>query len=145
MDPGKLKERIPISELRFTTSRSGGPGGQNVNKVNTKVELRFNVTGSSTLTSDEIEKILRRLKNKINADGDLIIVSQSERTQLMNRKKAVEKFFMIVAGSLTESAKRNKTTRTKASIRKRLEKKKKQSNIKKLRRGTGLVSEECSD
>ncbi len=88
MSPGELRDRIPLSEIQYSASRSGGPGGQNVNKVSTKIELRFNVRNSVSLTETEKEKILVQLKNRINSEGELLIVSQTERTQLLNKKKS---------------------------------------------------------
>lgn len=137
----ELRSRISPGELIFSTSRSSGPGGQNVNKVNTKVELRFYVQGSPNLSALEKEKVLEKLKKKINADGEMIVVSQSERTQLMNRKKAEEKFFRMLASALTEKRKRKSTGPTEASRTRRLEKKKKRGTIKKLRKVSGISEE----
>lgn len=134
MTADEIKSRIAPGEIRFTASRSGGPGGQNVNKVNSRVELRFNVMESDSLTQDEKIMITAKLKNRINAAGELLIVSQSERTQLMNRRKAEEKFYKLIAKALTEKRKRKKTVPTKASQEKRLETKKLRSKTKELRR-----------
>ena len=133
MSPEELRDRIPLSELIYSASRSGGPGGQNVNKVNTKVELRFHVKNSSSLTEYEKEKILIILKNRINSDGELLITSQSERSQLLNRKKAEDKFFKLLTSALTEKTLRKSTIPTVISKVKRLEKKKKRGEIKRLR------------
>jgi ribosome-associated protein len=141
MKPEELKERIPGSELRFSASRSGGPGGQNVNKLNTKVELRFNVKDSSYLTEPEKERILEALKNRITAEGDLLIVSQSERTQQGNRRRAEERFFMLLASALTINPERRATAPTRASRLERLGEKKQRSRIKKLRKETGYEEE----
>jgi ribosome-associated protein len=141
MKPEELKERIPESELRFSASRSGGPGGQNVNKVNTKVELRFHILNSLSLTETEKEKILTALKNRINSEGELLIVSQSGRTQILNKKKAEEKFFALLASALTVKPERRATSPTGASKAERLKKKKKRGIIKKLRRDSGISEE----
>lgn len=135
MKEEELRERIPVSEFNFLTSRSGGPGGQNVNKVNTKVELRFNISNSSSLSEREKERIFIILKNRINSEAELIIVSQSERSQTGNRKKVTERFFKLVSSALTEKIERRKTNPTKASQNERLEKKKQRATIKKLRQG----------
>jgi ribosome-associated protein len=138
MTAEELKARIPSGEIKFSTSRSSGPGGQNVNKVNTKVEARLNVTGSFSLTQKEKERVLIILRNKINSDGELIVVSQSERTQFMNKKKAEEKIIKILASALTEKNKRKASSPTKASKEERLQKKKIRSNIKRLRSETEM-------
>ena len=138
MIPEEIKARLLKDELKFSTSRSGGPGGQNVNKVNTKIELRFRVAESHFLSDAEKEIILVKLKNRITAGGELLIVSQSERTQLMNRKKAEEKFYKLLASALTEKRKRKSTKPSAASKAKRLEKKKMKGVIKRLRSDSGI-------
>jgi ribosome-associated protein len=142
MTTEEIKGRIHPKELIYSTSRSGGPGGQNVNKVNTKVELRFNVVKSLSLAETEKTIILVMLKNRINSEGDLLIVSQSERTQLMNRKKADEKFFKLLASALTEKRKRRSTQPTRASQEERIDAKKKRGSIKKFRKGSGIRDED---
>lgn len=137
MTPKEIKIRILPGEIKFLSSRSGGPGGQNVNKVNTKVELRFNVMKSLFLSDIEKDKILILLKKRINSEGELFITSQSERTQLLNKKKAEEKFFMLVASALTEKRKRKSTVPTRASKEERLSAKKIRSSTKKLRKNAG--------
>ena len=119
-----------IRELPFeqewiiTTSRSSGPGGQHVNKVSTKVELRLNIPDSNLLDDEQKAILLQKLKNKITHTGDLIIVSQSTRSQLKNREAAIEKFFTILENALKPKKKRKPTRPTKASQEKRLEEKK---------------------
>jgi ribosome-associated protein len=134
MKPEEIRERIGSNGLKFSTSRSSGPGGQNVNKVNTKVELRFNIASSTLLTDTEKEIIHEALRNRISNEGDLLIVSQSERTQLQNKKKAEDSFYRLVAKALTPKKERRATRPTKASREKRIEEKKKHSQVKTLRK-----------
>lgn len=133
MTSEELKNRISESEFLVLTSRSSGPGGQNVNKVNTKVEIHYNVRLSAGLSDSEKEMIFRKLKKRINSEGVLIIRSQSERTQLNNRKKAFEKLFLLLAESLTEKPLRKHTTPSEKSKAERLDEKKKRSKIKRMR------------
>ncbi len=129
-----LKDRGIESELRFSTSRGSGPGGQNVNKVNTKVELRFNIMDSAFLTAEEKNLLLQKLEKKITSDGELIVVAQEDRSQLRNRQKATERFFEWVQKALTPRKKRKKSAPTQASIEKRLRLKKIAGQKKELRR-----------
>lgn len=127
------KEKI-IKELIFTATRSSGKGGQNVNKVSTKVELRFDVLNSESLKSDEKERIYSKLGNRISGEGILILTSDSERTQLGNKKKVIELFFELIGKALVKPKKRIETNPTKASKEKRLKEKKLQSDKKKQRK-----------
>ena len=138
MNPEELKKRNLESEFLFSTSRSGGPGGQNVNKVNTKVELRFNVLTTQLLTDSEKELIFVKLKNRINNENELIMVSQTERSQLMNKSVVVEKFYILMSKALTIAAKRRATRPTLTSKFKRLDEKKNRGIVKRLRKDTGL-------
>jgi ribosome-associated protein len=129
----ELKDRIAESEFIFFTSRSSGPGGQNVNKVNTKVEIHFNVWLSAGLSASEKELISKNLINRINLAGELVVRSQSERTQLSNKKKAFEKLLMLISAGLIEKPKRKPTAPSKKSKAERLDEKKKRGKIKRLR------------
>ena len=106
-------------ELIFNATRSSGPGGQNVNKVNTRVELRFDIRTSSLLSDEEKEVLMQKLANRINAEGILLLSSQVGRTQLDNREKVTEKFYKLISRALVPPKKRIPTTPTKSSILKR--------------------------
>jgi ribosome-associated protein len=134
MASDSIKTRDFSGELTYSASRSGGPGGQNVNKVSTKVELRFNIPASTLLSEAEKERLLQKLANQINSAGELILVSQSERSQLKNKEKVTEKFYQLLDKALRVPKKRLRTAPTKASREKRLEGKKIQSQIKESRR-----------
>jgi ribosome-associated protein len=110
-------------EFIFNASRSSGAGGQNVNKVNTKVELRFNIAQSQILSVEEKEILLQKLANKLTETGYLIIVSQTERSQLKNKEKSIAKFYALIEKALTPRKKRKPTKPTKASKAKRLDSK----------------------
>jgi ribosome-associated protein len=137
MNPKDLINRNIKSELVFTATRSGGPGGQNVNKVNTRVELRFNLASTLLFSDEEKNIIFRKLKNKINREGEIILVSQSERTQQMNKIEVTKKFCDLIARALTKQKKRRATRPTFSSKIKRLENKHYRGIIKKLRKGSG--------
>ena len=137
MTPEELKNRSLENEFIFSTSRSSGPGGQNVNKVSTKVELRFDLNLSTNFFEEEKQLIFNKLRNKINKEGEIILVSQSERTQLMNKNAVIEKFFDLVSKALTVPLKRRSTRPTLTSKLKRLESKRNRSELKKQRKQSG--------
>lgn len=137
MKPEELKNRNFENEFIYSTSRSSGPGGQNVNKVNTKVELRFSIKNTLLLSDDEKEIIYRKLAKKINSEGEIILVAQSGRTQLTNKKLATEKFYLVISAALSLPPNRRSTRPTVASVRKRLEEKRSMGIKKKLRKITG--------
>lgn len=112
------------SELNFQASRSGGKGGQNVNKVSTKIELSFDIVNSELLTDEEKEILLKKLKNKTDKNGVLRIVAQSERSQYLNKLDAVDKFYGLMEKALKKEKVRHKTNPTKISKEERLTKKK---------------------
>jgi ribosome-associated protein len=134
MKPEELEFRNFESEFIYSTSRSSGPGGQNINKVNSKVELRLNILYSMLFSEEEKALIFRKLSKKINKEGELILTSQTERTQLLNKIIVTEKFFSIVSAALTPRAERRSTQPTLASVKKRLEEKRIHGLKKKLRK-----------
>jgi ribosome-associated protein len=122
------------SEWIFSASRSQGPGGQNVNKVNTKIELRFHPSSSQLLTDAEKELLTLRLKKKLTENGFLIITSQNERSQLKNKQAAVDKFYRTINKALIINKTRKPTKRTVKSKEKRLAEKKIMADRKALRK-----------
>jgi ribosome-associated protein len=142
MSPEELKKRNFENEFVYSASRSGGPGGQNVNKVSSKVELRFNLISTTLISETEKEIIFKKLKNKINKEGELLIISQSARTQLLNKKIATEKFYIMISSTLTLPVKRRSTRPTLTSKFKRLEEKRNRSLTKKMRKDSGESTED---
>jgi ribosome-associated protein len=122
-----------LKEVRFNFSRSGGKGGQNVNKVETKAELTFNIYKSNTLSVQLKELLLRKLKRRLTSGSVIRIVAQSERTQLGNRKAAEDRFEKIIMNALQKEKVRAKTKASRSSNEKRLEHKKLISHKKKMR------------
>ena len=125
---------IPPNEFRFKFARSGGKGGQNVNKVETKVELLFDILNSPSLSDHQRDIIHRNLKSQIDSDGVLHIISQESRSQWKNREDAVRKFTEILQKTLKPRKKRIKTKISLAGKEKRLTSKKRRSEIKKMRK-----------
>ena len=120
-------------EISFQFSRSGGPGGQNVNKVATKAELRFHVDASQVLREEEKRLLKEKLANQITAEGYLVVVSQSERSQLANKEECVRKFHELVRRALTKQKARKKTKPSFSAVKKRLEAKRRRGEKKSLR------------
>ena len=115
---------IPASELRFRTSRSGGPGGQNVNKLETKVELLFDVLHSPSLGERQRKTLQANLRSRLDAHGILRIVSQESRSQWKNKEDAIGKLVEVLRRALRPKKKRIKTAPTRASREERARQKK---------------------
>ena len=121
---------IPEQELRFTVSRSSKPGGQHVNKVSTRVTLEFDVENSDSLSDDQRNRILSKLRTRISRQGILRIVSQKHRSQSMNKTEAIKRFVKLVHLALQETRPRLKTSVPERAILKRLEEKKRRAKLK---------------
>ena len=133
MIPIKHGLEIPDGELEFAVSRSGGPGGQNVNKVSTRVTLQFNVDSSAVLSPEQRLRIRSKLSSRINKDGILQITSQRTRSQELNRADTVKRFVELLNAALHREAPRIPTRATVAARIQRVEEKKKRTAIKKSR------------
>ena len=119
-----------IQEFTYRTSRSGGKGGQNVNKVETKVEARFDVAASLALTEEEKEYLLEKLAGKISAEGFLSATNQTDRAQLTNKEKATQKLLRMVEKALIKPKKRRRAPVPAGVKEARLEAKRRRSDVK---------------
>lgn len=120
-------------ELVFTTSRSSGPGGQNVNKVNSKVTLRFDVIHSAVLTDEQRATILERLAKYITKEGELVLQGNEERSQLQNKELVIRRFDGLLTSAFAVRKKRKATKPKKSAIEKRIGAKKRNADKKKWR------------
>ncbi len=128
---------IPLTELSFTFSRSSGPGGQHVNKVNSRVTLWFNLWQSPSLSEAQKITLSQKLTSHINRYGQLWIVSSRHRMQMANRQETLLKFRDLLRDGLKTKVRRKKTKATKASRERRLRLKKDRSLLKRKRRRPG--------
>jgi ribosome-associated protein len=124
-----------LPEITFTTSRSSGPGGQNVNKVNSKVTLQWNVSQSSAITVEEKEVIQYKLASHITKEGVLQVTSQEARSQLQNKEGVVQKLEHLLIKAFAKKKARKPTKPSKAAKQKRIQQKKLRGEKKKWRRG----------
>jgi ribosome-associated protein len=124
---------VPVAELEFRASRASGPGGQGVNTTDSRVELRFDVAGSPSLSDEAKELALRRLGPRVDSGGVLRVVAQAQRSQLANRRAAMERFAELLAAALATPRARRPTRPTRASTARRVESKRRRSATKRLR------------
>ena len=125
---------LPERELSYRRSRSSGPGGQNVNKVETRVTVLFDVGASDSLSEDQKVRVRERLATRIDKTGVLRVVSQKHRTQAANREAARLRLARLLAEALEERAVRKRTRKPQAVDRRRLEEKRRRAHLKRLRR-----------
>jgi ribosome-associated protein len=121
---------IPEEEVYFTASRSSGPGGQNVNKVSTRITLWFNVRGSSSLSAEEKQQILRTFPTRINKEGLLWVTAQQTRSQINNRDLAKERFIQLLQQALKTTPVRKKTRVPRRIEEERIARKKRHGELK---------------
>lgn len=131
--PRKIDATLLAQELLFTTSRSSGPGGQNVNKVNTKVTLKFDIPHSFILTQEEKDLLLKKLASRLTTEGVLILTAQDKRSQLQNKEAVINKLDKIIAAAFEKKKKRKATKPSLGAVQDRIKKKKQNSEKKKWR------------
>jgi ribosome-associated protein len=129
--------RLPLAELEYRATRSGGPGGQHVNTSSTRVEVWWDVAGSATLTEEQRARLLARLATRLDSAGRLRLVSSGSRSQLRNREEVTERLRDLVAAALRVPKARKRTRPSRAAKAARLEAKRRRSAIKRERRPPG--------
>ena len=131
-----ISDRVSIdeAELRFVASRSAGPGGQHVNKVNSRVTLRFDLEATPSLDEGQKSRIRERLGTRISKDGILTVSAQKERWQSANRQRATDRFVELLQEALAIPKERRATRVPRRSQRRRLENKRRRSSLKDQRR-----------
>ena len=126
--------RVPLAELEFRATRSGGPGGQHVNTSSTRVEVSWDLAGSPSLTPDQRDRMMRRLASRLDNTGRLRLVSSSSRSQLRNREDVIERLRHLLADALVIPKVRKRTKPSRAAKAARLESKRRRAATKRDRR-----------
>ncbi len=134
--------QINLDELRFRYSRSSGPGGQNVNRRETQVELTFDLMNSASLTPDQRQLLMDRLSAHLDSRGTLHIVANSQRSQLMNRREAVQRFESLLREGLKPTPRRLDTQPSRKARLRRLSGKRRRSEIKRQRQSPRIAEHE---
>lgn len=133
MNPTQL-----LADVQYQFARSGGAGGQNVNKVATKAELRFSVRDSALLTDPQRTVLLEKLANKLTTEGELVLTDQTERTQLGNKEKVTKKFLKLIEKAFETPKARRATKPSKSAVAERISNKKHKGDIKANRKKIAL-------
>jgi ribosome-associated protein len=131
--PPNINTSIIRRELVFTASRSDGPGGQNVNKVNSKITLKFDILNSKVLDEDQKNAVIGKLASEVTKDGVLILTSQEYRSQLQNKEVVISKFEKLLSRAFEKKKKRKATKPSKSSVQERITQKKRNAEKKKWR------------
>jgi ribosome-associated protein len=126
--------RLPLSELEYQASRSGGPGGQHVNTSSTRIEVWWDIAGSPSLTPEQRAQLLERLGSRLDSNGRLRLVSSGSRSQLRNREDVTERLQAVVGAALAPRKKRKPTKPSRAAKAARLEAKRRRASTKQRRR-----------
>jgi ribosome-associated protein len=125
---------IPLEEVELRASRASGPGGQGVNTTDSRVELRFDLANSTLLPPEVKERAMRRLASRLDSAGRLRVVAQTQRSQLANRRDAIERFAALLADAVAVPRSRKATRPSAAATARRVESKRRRSTTKRLRR-----------
>jgi ribosome-associated protein len=128
---------LPLAELDYRATRSGGPGGQHVNTSSTRIEVWWNVRSSAAVTEEQRARLLDRLSSRLDGDGRLRVVASASRSQLRNREAATERLRQLVASALVVPKQRKRTKPSRAAKAARLEAKRRRSGLKRDRRPPG--------
>jgi ribosome-associated protein len=134
MHPTPITANHILSELEFSASRSGGPGGQNVNKVNTKITLKWDVVNSHLINDEQRTLLLQKLSSRLTTEGVLLLTTQDKRSQLQNKEESLNKLDELLEAAFKQKKIRKPSKPSKTAKKKRVENKRKHSEKKEWRR-----------